>query len=123
MEIRQHKTLARSIDTLLNERPDQTIILRCIDCQTFLLPEEVGTLVLRFRLNGERQARPFQYCPVCYPQGAPKPETLEAIEHSEFIVLTRHQYEKTKVAEKWGLTYDPKTDKTNSNLILPATLN
>ena len=120
MEVTANKRLASTIDTLLNERPDQTIILRCIDCQTFLLPEEIGTLVLRFRLNGERQVRPFEYCPVCYPHGAPKPESLEIIEHSEFITLTREQYEKTKVAEKWGLTYDPKTNQNRSNLILPT---
>ena len=112
-----NKPTAKNFDSIINNRPDQGIIFRCVDCQQFMLPEELHMLTLRFRWEGESRAVPYELCPYCFEK-PPAVESVDEIPKSTFITLTREQYAKTAQAEKWGLTYDPKTDKTSSNLIL-----
>ena len=122
MDVRIKKTVAPNIDSLIT--PETNIIFRCIDCQSFLLPDMIHVATFRFRdkSTGEGKSFPIQICPVCYDSiGAPeyhKDLKERDIPQSNLITLTRHQYEQTKQAEGWGLTYDLKTDTIRSNLLV-----
>lgn len=123
MKVEVKQPVAANLDSVLT--PEDKIIFRCMDCQTFLLPREIHMAVFRFRekSTGEARAIPVEVCPVCYTGiGSPEYEQSLKVEddlpHSSFITLTRHQYEQTKTAEKWGLIYDLQTNKIRSNLLV-----
>jgi len=123
MKVEIKNRVAPNIDSMFTERT--RIIFRCVDCQTFLLPDMIHMAYIRFRDKETGQGRtiPVEVCPVCYDGiGSPEYEksltVKDEVPHSTFITLTRHQYEQTKKAEQWGLVYDPQTDKMRSNLLV-----
>ena len=108
---------SRNLDNLLS--PDDHLIMRCVECQTFFLPREIHMWVIRFRDKDTGQARalPVEVCPVCY-DGVGSAQTadirVEDMKRSYFLTLDRHQYEMTKSAERWGMLYDLKTNQVVS---------
>lgn len=102
---------------------DDNLVLRCIECQHFFLPRELHVFVVRFREHGEARALPVEICPHCYDRIASAEVVdikLEDMKRSYFITLTRHQYEQTIMAERWGMLYDEKTDKIMSRSLLAS---
>lgn len=123
MKIEVKTPIASNLDSVLT--PRDRIILRCVDCQTFLLPREIHMAVARFRdkRTGEARALPVEVCPVCY-DGIGKTEyensltVDDELPHSTFLTLTREDYEMTKKAEAWGMTYDVEKKEMRSNLLV-----
>jgi len=121
MKVKADKPKVRTLDEMLTGR--DRILLRCVDCQTFFLPAEIHMAVFRYRDPDTREARaiPVEICPVCYSGiGSPEYEKVreDDIPRSTFVTLTRHDYEQTKLAEKWGMRYDLKTKEMTSDLLV-----
>jgi len=112
------KPIARNLDSVLNSNPRQRIVMRCVECQTFLLPGELSVIKARYRGNdGRAYTVPFLVCPVCFPT-VERIDSPDEIPESHFVTLTREDYEKTKQAEKWGLTYNVKEKRMESGLLI-----
>lgn len=108
--------LAKHVDDLLT--PDDNIIFRCTDCQTFLLPREVNQL--KARVRDSRGAWTFvvlDLCPACYPNFS-KFKRDEVPPQSDFITLTRYEYEVTRKYEKAGLLSPIKNDALKSDIVI-----
>ena len=107
--------LAPNLDSLLT--PEDTLIMRCVDCQTFLLPRQLHMFVIRFRRDGYPMALPVEVCPYCYDRVAsPTVDDVrpEDIPRSRFLTMDRFQYDQTRQAEKWNMLYDLKTNQVVS---------
>lgn len=118
MDIRIHNTPAPDILSVLNNKPEEHIVFRCVDCQTFLMPEELRTITFHIRHEGAMIHVPAVYCPACHPNLiAPKTQD-DLVMPSTFLTLNREQVEKSIKAEKSGLVYDLQTDKIQGRLLV-----
>lgn len=111
------------LDSVLNSRPDVNLLFRCVDCQTFLLPEEITVVTFRWRdqQTGEARSLPIEVCPQCFdkvtgPQNDGKIKD-EDLPRSYFVALTREDYENTRKAERLGLIYDLQKKEMRSKLL------
>ncbi len=109
--IQLRKPVARDLSSVLNDNPNENIVMRCVDCQTFFLPGEITRVTARWRgEDGNAKAFPWMICPACHPE-LPKIHSWEDVPQCTFITLTKEQYWKTINAEKWNLTYNPTTNE------------
>lgn len=118
MDIQVRRPVARDFDALVNELNPQ-IIMRCVDCQTFFLPDEISIVKGRTREAGQPRTFVYLTCPVCHPV---LEYNQEMVPLCEFVYLTREDYESTKSAERWGMVYDPKKkefENPHKSLIVP----
>lgn len=110
MEIKINERLGKDLDDILT--PDDNIIFRCTECQTFLLPKEIRMLKAPVRdKKGLRTFAVIELCPVCYKDN--RYILDEMIPQSYFITMNREEYEVTRQYERAGLISPVK----NSNLI------
>jgi hypothetical protein len=117
--IKVREPIAPNLDSLLT--PEDKIILRCVDCQTFMLPKQLHMFTIRFRQGGYPMALPVEICPYCFNtvESAEKVDVRpEDVPRSCFLTMDRFQYEQTKQAERWGLNYDLKTNQVVSKSLL-----
>lgn len=115
-EIKIVERLAKHIDDLLT--PNDKVILRCTDCQTFLMPREVN--ILKARVKDSRGAWTFivlEMCPACFPDFS-RYRQDEIPPQSTFITLTRDEYEITRKYEKAGLLSPIKNDALKSDIVI-----
>lgn len=117
-EIKIKERLAPHMDDLVANREDINLILRCTECHTFLLPQEINMLKAPARdMNGQRTWVVFQLCPACHPN-------YRALRHDEvppqsfFITLNREEYEITRKYERAGLLSPIKNDALNKSSLI-----
>jgi hypothetical protein len=102
MQIAMRDRVASTLDEMLS--PEDKIILRCVDCQVFLLPRELHVLRRRVKdiLHGTWTYEVHELCPCCTVNLADE-ERMAIQQSSTFVYLTREQYEVTKRYERAGL--------------------
>ena len=120
MKIELREPQAPNLDSLLT--PEEKIILRCVECQTFMLPKHLHMFVVRFRDPQTRQvmALPVEICPYCYDRVlSPEVENVRPkdVPRSYFIAMDRFQYDQTIQAERWGLKFNLETNKVESLIL------
>jgi hypothetical protein len=103
MDIKVVERRAPSLDALLG--PEDKVIMRCLKCQSFFIPREIRTVTARWRDQGHVVAHAWMLCPVCYPEIDSNIDTmrLDQFPESEFLTLSRDEYEITRSYERAGL--------------------
>ncbi len=109
-EVKISRPVARDFDSIVNEL-HPTIIMRCVDCQVFLLPDEVSIVKGTWREAGEARVFPYLVCPVCHPH---LEFNKDMVPLSTFVYLTREDYEHTRSAERWNMVFNLETKQFES---------
>jgi hypothetical protein len=97
-DVKINHRVARSLDSILS--PDDKIIFRCNQCQTFFLPSEFTVVKAVNKLKNEM--RVMLVCPNYDTEGC------DCTSHT---ALSRHQYELTKKAEAVGMAFNPEMNE------------
>lgn len=113
MDIKFKGVPVGEIDEVVNWLPSETIILRCMACQAFLLPKEVNILKIPIKDQfGRKTWWCVELCPVCFPD----PQNFidnNDVESSMFRALTREQFFTTRQCERAGLVVPDFKGATN----------
>ncbi len=87
-DIKISNPVAKNMRSLLNERPDEGVVFRCLQCQTWLLPSEVHTLRIHDKETGFDIR---MLCPVCHPNANAYQGLDEEILNSPLMRFTREE--------------------------------
>lgn len=101
----RHSRVAKHLDDVLT--PEDTVIFRCMTCETYLLPKELHTLRRQMRDKfGNGITEIIFQCPVCNPN--PDLNNGKPVE-SDFARMSRVEYEYRRGFER-------------ANLVMPDTV-